>query len=117
MLKILDALQATGGAKGITDQLAILDAPLEAVGDLHTEALAIPEIVLDLLGKMGDIHHDFVEAVLAQQFEQKLHHGFLQNRNHRLGGGVRDRPHPRTLASRQDHRLHRRGNLRLFSAA
>ena len=45
---------------------------------------------------------------LPEQLEQKLHHGFLQDRNHRLGNRVRDGSHPGSLAGRQDHRLHRR---------
>ena len=110
-LEILDALEASGRTQGIADQFTVFDASLEAVGDLHPEALAVAEIVLDLLGQMGDVDHDFVESVLAQQLQQKLHHRFLQDRNHRLGCGVRDRTHPRSLAGRQDHRLHWRRHL------
>ena len=66
------------------------------------------EVVLDLLSQVGDVHHDFGEAVLPQQLQQKLHHGFLQDGDHRLGDRVGDRPHTGPLTGRQDHRLHRR---------
>jgi hypothetical protein len=49
-LEILNALEATGGAKGITNQLTVNNATLEAIGYLHTKALAITEVTLNLLG-------------------------------------------------------------------
>ena len=108
-LEALDLLQSTGGSHRIADQFAIFDPAFKAVGDFHAEALAIAEIILDLLSQVGHVHHDFGEAVLPQQLKQKLHHGFLQDGDHRFGDRVGDRPHTGPLAGRQDHRLHRRG--------
>ena len=68
-LEGLDLLQAAGGADGITNQLAILDAALEAVSDFHAEPLTIAEIVFDLLGQVGHVHHDLGEPVLPQQLK------------------------------------------------
>ena len=90
----------------VADQLTVFDAAFKAVGDFNTEALTITEVVLDLLSQVGDVHHDFGEAVLPQQLQQKLHHWFLQDGNHRLGNRVRNGTHPCSLASSQDHRLH-----------
>ena len=63
-LEILNLFEATGRSEGVADQLAILNAAFKAVGNLDAKTLAIPEVVLDLLGQVGDIHHDFREAML-----------------------------------------------------
>ena len=107
-LEILDLLQPSCRSHRVADQLTVFDAAFKAVGDFNTEALTIAEVVLDLLSQVGDVHHDFGEPVLPQQLQQKLHHGFLQDGDHRLGDRVRNGPHPCSLASSQDHRLHGR---------
>ena len=108
VLEVLDFLQATGGTQGAADQFAVFDPPLKAVGDFHTEALPIAEIILDLLCQVGDVHHHLIEAMLLEQLEQKLHHGFLQDGDHRFRDHMGDRLNPCSLSGRQDHRLHRR---------
>ena len=107
-LEGLDFLQASGRSQGIADQLAVFNAALKAVGNFDTKALAVAEIVFNFLSQVRHIHHDFGEAMLAQEFQQKLHHRFLQDRDHRFGDRLRNRTHTGSLTGRQDHRLHRR---------
>ena len=107
-LEGLNFLQATGRSQGIANQLTVFDAAFKAVGNFHAKALAVSEIVLDFLGQVRHIHHDFGEAVLAQKFQQKLHHRLLQDRDHRFGDRLRNWTHTGSLTGRQDHRLHRR---------
>ena len=107
-LKVLDLLEPSGGTQGITDQFTILNPTFKAVSDLDTEPLTISEVIFDLLSEMGDIHHHFGETMLLEQLQQKLHHRFLQDGNHRFRDHMGDRLNPCPLSSRQDHRLHRR---------
>ena len=107
VLEGLDFLESASGSNGVTNQLAVFNSAFKAVGNFNAKALTIPEVVLDLLSKVGDIHHHFGESVLPEKFQQKLHHGFLKDGDHRLRDRVSDRSHTGSLACSQDHRLHR----------
>ncbi|CAI8439394.1 MAG: Uncharacterised protein [Cyanobium sp. ARS6] len=110
-LEILDFLQSASGTESVTDEFPILDSPFEAVGDFNTKALAVPEIVFDLFSQVRDVDHHLCETMLSEQFQQKLHHRLLQDRNHWFRDHMRDRLNPCSLARGQDHRLHRRYRL------
>ena len=46
--------------------------------------------------------------MLLKKFQQKLHNGFLKDRNHRLWYHMSDWLDTSSFSCRQDHRLHRR---------
>ena len=106
VLEILDFFEPASRPQGTADQFAVFNPSFKAVGNFNPETLAIPEVIFNLFGQVGDVHHHFGETVLLEQFQQKFHHRLLQDRNHRLGDHMGDRLDPRPLTSRQNHRLH-----------
>ena len=75
---------------------------------LHTDAEVAPvtEVARDdfrLVEKSGD---DVRNAVRFQQFDDVLHHRFVEHRNHRLGDVTRQRAQAGSEASRHDYRFH-----------
>jgi hypothetical protein len=115
---LLDAGEPAGAPhRGVHQGPVVGQLPLEGVGDLHPEAGPVAEVVLDLGGLVGRVHHDLLDPVLAEQVDQVLHDRSPEHGDHGLGHQVRQGPHPGSLAGGQDHRFHRISSLRVSSEA
>ena len=79
---------------------------LLAVGDPQAEVRPISKHRADLLGQVGEVGHDVLEAVLPQEIGDPGDDRPVQHRRHRLRHHVRERPQPRAQPRRQDHRPH-----------
>ena len=78
----------------------------KGVTNLDPPAATIAKITFYRMGKVTDVHHDLVESVTTQLFNQVFHDRFTQDRDHRLGHLVGQWTHPGALPGRQYHRLH-----------
>ena len=58
-------------------------------------------------GSSGGSRSIVVEPLAVEQVDDVRHHGPVEDRHHRLGDLVRDRPEPRTESRCEDHGLHR----------
>jgi hypothetical protein len=112
--EILDLAHATGGAERLRNDLAVVAYPLVGITDLDPPAMAIAEVVLDLVMVVGDVDHDLAHAVARQMLDQVFEHRLAENRHHRFGHVLRERPDPRPLARSQNHRLRHRHLPRAF---
>ena len=106
--EVLYAAHAPGRAKRFWDHVAMLADALIGIANLHAPALAVTEILLDLVVVIRHVDHDLADAVARQMFNQVLHHRLAQNWHHRFWQVFGQWPHPRALARSQNHALSHR---------
>jgi hypothetical protein len=115
--EVLDAAHAAGRAKRFGDDLALFAHTFVGVANLHTPAVTVAKILLDLVVVKCHVHHDLGDAVAGQMFDQVLHHRFAQNRDHRFGQVLGQRAYPGALACGQNHAFSHAVLLGVFSFA
>ena len=79
---------------------------LGGVDHADAELRPVPEVAADGIGHERHGDHDVLEAVLAQEVDDVLHHGPVGHGQHGLGLVRGERTKSRALAARHDHRLH-----------
>ena len=104
----LHAREAARATRRVVTHRALdVEFTLERVRHGHAEARAVAEVVLDLVGQIGRVHHNLVETVPVKQVDDELHHRPPEHRDHWLGKEVGEGAHARALACGEDHGLHR----------
>ena len=92
--------ERVGAARGAHELL------LEVVPQLHAELGPVAEVGADLVRMVVQVGGDLRHAVLAQQMEQVLHHGTVEDRHHGLGRETRERVEPSAEAGGHEVRAH-----------
>jgi hypothetical protein len=85
---------------------------LIAVGERYPQARAVPEVLLDLLGQIGDVGDDIGEPVPGQQLGDVLHHRPVEDGRHRLRHPQGQRAQAGAEPGGEDHGAHGRGGYR-----
>ena len=101
--EILDAPHAAGRAHGAGQDFAVLAHPLVGVANLHTPAMTVSKVVLDLPVVERHVDHDLLDAVPGQVLDDVLQHRLTQNGHHRLGCLFGEGANAGPLPGRQDH--------------
>ena len=89
---------------------------LGGVDHADPELRAVAEIAADGVGHEGDRDHDVLEAVLAQQADDVLHHGPVGHGQHRLRLVRGEGAEAGALAAGHDQRFHGSISLRTYPA-
>ena len=84
---------------------------LDCVTEVHAELAAVAKILLDIVGQIVQRDDDLADPVAQEQFEDVLHHGFVHDRDERLGAVKRQGAEAAALASRHDDCFHRKALL------